>query len=609
MANDATYHSTVAVADPELARRPTGPKGDKKRDLSSDEAKEKQEVEAIMAARQRYELDRKSKEREWTESFKMYMSWMDKLVAPFVSNLFIPKTHEAVELLAAFLIGNNQSVNASPEQGAENTMKAKVAGKYLEFVWRKVVKARLKILVWIKQGIVFGNGYMKVGWDAETKKPWMATTAIEDIYADYFEPELQESEYIIHEIRRDPEEVKADTKYDKTDSEGKLIREQVVCGGQPMDTSTEALFDTYDGSFRRAENKGKVLVVEVWCKGVGTEKQRVKTLLPTSLGWRIARDAENPNKWANGEQFRPFSKLRFKTSPLPNRAYDTGMVWPTIGIQKAFNDLMNEYFDAVAMLGSPMWLKRRGARINPQELIRRPGGIITVTDINKDLRYETTGDVKTSTIEMLNRLDREFQEASMVVNLLKGMSQADTATGDALAQNNVQTLLDMLDQNIVDALSEVGQMILAIALQNKEGRESVKLYETDEDVATVEFDPKEIDGMHDVHIAPDRSAGTSNAVKNKQLIDFIGILSGDAETLARYPSAKVKVYKRFLEQGGIGDADHFFEEEAPRSMTGGIPVGTLPGMPPMQGGGAPRLPAPGQGLQPGAIERGAMSVV
>lgn len=566
MANQ-TY--TVPVADPELARRKTSPAvKEAEKSMSDTEQAEKVEIDYIVDKRKQYAQDRKGKEREWVESFKMYMSWVDKALNPFLSNLFIPKTHEAVELLSAFLIGTNQSISASPENGSSDTMKARVAGKYLDYLWRKVLKARLKILVWIKQGIVLGNGVMKVGYDSSEKKPWMAVCALEDVYFDYFEADIQDSELIIHELRRDKDEVMNDEKYDAKDKEGKDIRSQVIVGGDDFANPATALFNTFDGSLSRSECRGKVLVMEVWCKKVGQEPQKLKTLLPTSLGWRIARNVNNPNKWrgkegTDGEQFRPFVKLRFKTAALPNRAYDTGAVWPSVHIQKAFNDLMRQYFDAVQLINNPMWKKRRGARINPMELIRRPGGVVTMGDINKDLASDVIADVKPSMIEMLNRLDKEFQEASMVVNLVKGISQSQTATGDAIAQQNVQTLLDMINENIVDALSELGQMVLSIALANADGQQSLVLYETDKEIATLDFDPKNIDGMHDIRITPDRSDNTNKAGQNKALSQFIALVRGDGPTLAKYPSLIEKLYKRFLENDGVGDPDYFFQEEGP----------------------------------------------
>lgn len=577
--------NTVAIADPKLAARGASlvESGKKKEELPEIEQLELEEVSTLMDARKRYAEDRKPKEREWTESFKMYMSWVDKVLNPFLSDLFIPKTHEAVELLAAFLIGSNQSVSASAENGKSDAQKALISGKYLDFLWRKVLKARIKIQIWIKQGIVFGNGYLKVGYDPDSKVPWLAVCSIEDIYVDFFEPETQDSEYIFHEVRRLKSVVMADEKYDLEIGEGddkKKVRELVIEGGVKSGFDADALFSTFDGSLKRPECENKVLVVEAWCK----ETNELKTLLPTSQGWRVARRVKNPNQYADGTPFRPFVKLRFKTSPVPNRAYDTGAVYPTVKIQKAFNDLIREYFDAVVQVGAPVWIKRRGARINPAELVRKAGQIITVGDINKDIKREASGTVDSSILQMLNRLDNEFQQASMVVNLLKGIGESDTATEAAIGQENVQTLLSMIEENVSDALSELGQMILAITLQNAEGMQSLKLYENDSEVGILEFDPKNIDGMHDVRIVPDRSSSMSKAVIQRELLNFLKIVGADQATIQRFPRLPEKVYRRWLEQAGIGDVDEFFEaEQTMTPATGeldetGKPVMRSPGM-------------------------------
>lgn len=240
---------------------------------------------------------------------------------------------------------------------------------------------------------------------------------------------------------------------------------------------------------------------------------------------------------------------------------------------------MRQYFDGVVMINNPMGKKRRGARINPMEMVRRPGGIITMGDISKDFAWDNVPDIKASMIEMLNRLDREFQEASMVVNLIKGISQSETATGDAIAQQNVQTLLDPIDQNIVDALSELGQMVMAIAFSHAEGRQSVVLYENVHEVASVDFEPKNLDGIYQVEVVPDRTNNLTRATENNGLLKFANLVGADAQTIMQYPSIKMKIYKRFLENEGIGDPDYFFEEETPLQQPGAQPNG--------QGTGAP----------------------
>lgn len=568
---------TVPIADPEIMRRKSAPDAANPEDLSQADQDLIKESNDVLAARTRYGDDRKSKEYEWTESYKMYQSWMDSVLNPFLSDLFIPKTHEAVEQLAAFLIGSNQSISASPEQGGD-TQKAEIAGKWLEFLWRKQLKMRLKILVWIKQGIVFGNGIMKVGWDAEKKIAWASVCAIEDVYFDYYEPELQDSEYVMHEFTRLPDEVKEDEKYDLKEGEVS-IRGLAITGGTTASFDSTALFATYDGSFKKTSCEGKVLVLEVWC----VRDNKLKTFIPTSQGWRKVRDADNPNHYNDKDKtpFTPFIKLRFKPSPVPDRAYDIGAVYPTVKIQKAFNGLINEYFDNVVLVNNKMWIKRRGARINPADLVRRPGGIITVSNISTDLKSDEVGDVKQSIIEMLNRLDQEFQKASMITSLLQSFS--NTATGDSLEQVPLQTMRDMLDQNVVEALSEAGQMILAITTNNAEGNAQIVLYETDNEVGTLDFDPSKLDGMTDVKITPERNPATGKDVLSRDMVDLLKIVGPDQMLNAKYPEMKKKIIERWLESKGVGDTDVFFQEAAmaPPANPAVPALGAPPVAPPM----------------------------
>lgn len=523
-------------------------------DRTPDEQTESDLVNEILGYRETYSKARLMKEKEWTDSYRMYMSYIDTSRNPFLSNLFIPKTHEAVELLSSFLIGTNQSIDCQPENNGDS-YKATVAGKWLDFLWRKEVKARLKILTLIKQGIVFGNGIMKVGWDDENNKPFMMNTAIEDVYFDYYEPDLCDSEYIIHDVRLSKEAVEADKKYNK-------LRSNVIVGSdKPYDNQAVYKFATYDRSLTSDICKDRVLLIEAWCKS----ENKCITIAPTSEGWRVLRDAENDFAYKSEQDdipFRPFVKLRFKTSPLANRGYDMGAVYPTIKIQRSFNDLVNQYFDNVVIINNAMWVKRRGARINPSELIRRPGGVVTVGDINADLRAEVTPDIKQSLIEMINRLDSEFQQASMVVNLLKGIDngQTNTATEAQLGQQNVQTLLDMIDENISDCLSELGDMILAISLNNAEGNIKIKMFENDSHMGVLEFDPKNINGRYDLRVQADRSVGTSRVVRQKQLLDFIGVVTRDPLLMQKYPNLIRKSLEKWLEEAGFNDTEYFFDE-------------------------------------------------
>ena len=310
---------------------------------------------------------------------------------------------------------------------------------------------------------------------------------------------------------------------------------------------------------------------------------------------------ENKYEDSDGKKYKPFVKLRFKTNPLPNRAYDTGAIEPTIHLQKAFNDLLNELFDNVALTNETMWQVRRGAAVNPMDLIARPGGIVEVDDINADIAPLIAGDIRNSGVEMLRMIDAEFQQASMVTNLLKGVPDAKFATEAAINQSNAQTLMDMIDQNIKDALSELGQMILNINLQYGKGVRSFRVMDNDKQAVFAEVDLKDISGKYDIKISSDRANATSKAVIQKQLLDMIMIVAKDAMTLQKYPDLLTKLYKKWLQDSAVGNVDYYFEET--QTQMGGETSGMPPNMPPNQPPASPMqgmfnspTPNTGQGL-------------
>lgn len=505
---------------------------------------------SIWNEKEYYERSSQHVRQEWGDCYKAYKLQNDKNVSPFLANLYIPKVHEAVELLSAFLVGSKQNINASPE-GKGDTKKAIIVGKYLDFVWRKVLKVRDKLVTAVKQAILFGNGVLKVTWDAEYDEPSVEVVSLTDIYFDYFYRDIQESPSVIHAIRKSTKSIKEDEKYNPK-------RKNVISTAQ--DPVKDAEFDTADNAPQ--EDQGtETTIYERWTK------EKVVTIAPTATGWEVIRDIKNPYTNSDGDGIIPFVKIRFKTNPLPNRAYDIGAIQPTLKLQFAFNDAVNQFFDNASLINNKQWIKRRGAKINPADLVRRPGGVITVENIDTDLKGEEVSDIKQSLLELIKLIDEEFQQASMVTNLLKGVPNAQFATEIANAQNNVQTLLDSIADNINDSLSELGHMVLQIVLQNAEKIDSIKVLDNDEMVVFLEgVTAEDLRGDYDIAIQPDRSNLIPKVVKQKQLLDAMNMAIANPLLMQKYPNLPERLFKRWLENGGETDTDYFFETELTQEM-------------------------------------------
>lgn len=508
------------------------------------------DAKQIFDLKEHYKNQSKKERKVWVDCYKNYINHSNPITNPYLSNLFIPKTHEAVELLTAFLVGKNQSIEVSPE-GPGDTESSSYMKQLLDWQWRKVLYARAKLLVFIKQGILFGNGYMKVGWNfnGKTDEPFMSVIGIDNIFTDYYNPEVQDG-CIIHRIIKPISEIQKDERYKKTRNLTPIGESEI----EESDNKFSSFDNTNISSDYSAGNKDNTEILEYW------ELDKVTTVGHTSFGDKILREIDNPYIDADGSPYIPFVKFKFKNSPLPNRAYDTGGIEPTLEIQKAYNLIVNEFFDNVSLINNKQWIKKRSANIDPKSLIRRPGGIIEVNDINQDIRSEETSDIKQSLIEMIRYLDNEFQQSSMVVNLIKGIGGDGTATEASLEQQNTQTMLDMIDGNIKESFSRIGMMLADLNIQYQNKTQTIKLFDNDREMGFANIRPQDIKGKYDISISSDRGATEGKAVKQKQLLDFLSIISNDQMIIQKYPDITSKIYKMWLKEGGFNDIDYLFED-------------------------------------------------
>ncbi len=499
--------------------------------------KEQSLVEQILEDYELYKNQSSKQRNVWVDCYTSYNSLLAKRENPYLSNIFVPKTHEAVEILSAFLIGDNQLVRAKPA-GVNDVLKSEPIQKLLQYQWDKVLRAREKIEVWAKEAVIFGTGIMKVGWIDDPKKkfddPFIEVVDLPHFYADFYIQDIQEQDSVIHEIFTTKEKIK------------KLYKNPNVDLIEEFDTDPTSLsFQSQDAS--TIESKKKIRLLEYWTP------ENVMTIAEGKDGWVFLRKDKNPY------EFIPFVVLRYKVSPLPNRFYGIGAIEPTLVIQKAINNIVNEMFDNITLINQKMWIKRRGASINPQDLVARPGGIIEVTDINQDLQPVQVSDIKASIQMLYQLLDAEFQQASGAINLLKGLPGAEFATEVALQQRNVFSLLNRVTEHFKMALSELGQMLVEVNLKNITTNRVVKILETDEEDRWLEIKPNEINGKFDIDIQVDRAMETDRTIMSKQLIDFLAVATRDENMMAKIDTTKI--YKKWLELQGFADVEEFFKKK------------------------------------------------
>lgn len=540
-------------------------------------------AQEIVDLKEHYKQQSRKERKVWIECYKNYINYTPELTNPYLSDLFIPKTHEAIELMSAFLIGKNQTIDVSPKN-KDDVEAANFMGTLIEYQWQCDLNARPKLITWMKQAGLFGNGFMKMGWDADTDKPFMACIGIDNIFMDYYTADPQKC-IIIHRIIKRIEDVQNDDRYKNTANLVPMSESDI----EESETKFSAFDKTTITPGIDQEESEETELLEAWNPFDNT----VTTVGQTASGWKVLRRIPRPYKNYDGEEYNPFVKVKFKNSPLPNRAYDIGAIEPTLKIQKSYNEAANQFMDNAVLINDKMWIKRKSANIDPKTLQRRPGGFIEVNDIDADIRSEEVSDIKQSMFEMLSFLDNEFQQASAVSNLLKGFQTGGTATEAALGQQNVQTLIDMIDGNLKQAMSEIGMMLSDLNIQFMNKKQVVKLFENDEQMTFAEIMPEHIKGSYDINISSDRGAMEGKAVRQKQMLDMINILKGDPITMQKFPDALPKLYKLWLKEAGMGDVEDIFDaEDSTKQDNKEEPTG----MGQLMEQNSPQMPNTGQGL-------------
>ena len=90
---------------------------------------------------------------------------------------------------------------------------------------------------------------------------------------------------------------------------------------------------------------------------------------------------------------------------------------------------------------------------------------------------------------------------------------------------------------------------------------SLQILDSEEKLAFAEIDRKTIKGRYEIRVQADRKANQNQAIRQKQLLDFLGVVGADPNVMEMYPHLPQKIYKKWLEEAGFADADWFFDED------------------------------------------------
>ena len=125
-------------------------------------------VKEVLDEKKYYESATQEYRNAWYDVYKHYQFYLDPTKNPWVSKNYIPKVHDAIERLTAFLVARNPAITVIP-QGDNDSDLAKFMSKLVEFQWTNTMDMKPKIQKWVKSAILFGTGIGKVYWRTKTE--------------------------------------------------------------------------------------------------------------------------------------------------------------------------------------------------------------------------------------------------------------------------------------------------------------------------------------------------------------------------------------------------------------------------------------------------------
>ena len=413
--------------------------------------------------------DRRNK---WRDVWELWTQSKADDLPRYSANSRLPLARTAVNTFAAFLSAKEPTFNVYPI-GTEDWMKAQFCRELLQYQAKKpnILDLRRKAKIFIKSAALFDVGIVKVTWKTATvgegkeKKVLYDQPNLENIHTlDFFpDPYIGRMEDQIKVVERmivPLDVLKNDSRYSVPDD----LKASYSDGQQhEFDSSRLDNVDmtTNQGS---AEVQGKVEVWECWTKS------KVYTLADPYGTPVFIREADNPYACI------PYVKLDFEVEPVPNRFYGYGMIVPNIDINKAINAIINNIRDNVNIIMNPMYKIRRGSRIDPRQLISRPGGAIDVESMS-DIEQLSTADSTRSGFSMFTTLSNLFQQGTRVSSIRAGIEgNADTAAEAEIQQQNSDIITNAVKDNFEQALSEIGTMVLKMNVENMQGSTSIRIF-------------------------------------------------------------------------------------------------------------------------------------
>lgn len=385
---------------------------------------------------------KQAKEELFREVYRRYRSYLEVSQETTRSTLFIPESFTLVETVAPRLTARKPTFKVMPRKGADIT-KADLVGAHLDYRYDRM-GLQHKIKVYVKQGLIYGTSFMKMGWDASRKSPVAEPIDIADMFGD---PESYNwsDGYVIHRYWKQLWELKkSKVKYagldklkdreDSSSDKDQMRQDRDSIQGIPYENH-------HDG----------IEILEQW-KWVDGEI-RVRVLADRTY---VIRDDSNPLPL---DEF-PF--VPFFDQEVPFEKWGIGEIEPIMDLQDEENTTRNQRVDEKNLSIHNMWVVSKLAGIDYKNIYSKPGGIILANDINGIKALEKQN-ITQNSIEELKLIKEDIRNATGVNDYVRGAETTNSTATEVVSktQEANQRFSEKIN-NLEISLKKIGEWIVAL---------------------------------------------------------------------------------------------------------------------------------------------------
>ena len=478
-------------------------------------AEDKKLASRVLSEKKVYEGSTTQWRQDIQEIWKAMNGELSENVYPWENPQFIPKMRTEVSFVVPFIFSGDPQMEVDLV-GDEDKEVAFLLDKILSYRIEKNPKFYNTALAWVTQGCGLGTSMMKIGWKyANTMKgivdrPIYTVPNILDIYQNPSVAETEDQTSVIERISMTLDDVKNNPAFNENKNK---VTSRKRTGSTPYGSDVMDQTDLNDVASVDDEFK-MVDIYERWTK------DEICTVADSGGGPLLLRHEPNPYG------FIPYSKFVYEHEIIPNRCNGKGIGQNTLGLQEMYYDLFNLVMLNLKIVVNKMWRIDPGSRVNPQDLVARPGGTIRAT--KDEAEWVEQSDLKGSGFEMLALISQEHQRASGATDLVQGSPGARTLGQDQLAQSNVSNRFELVRRRLKSALSELGWMTLKMELMNLQSvdQEIMKIFpETErQNVFNVLMSVRDT-VQFDVSVRGDTVLASNKDILAKQLLDLYNLVA------------------------------------------------------------------------------------